>query len=100
MCARARQLAERLGDGQALFTALWGAGCCDASHQTPEEMLERVQELVTVAQQLEDPGCLIVALDTVGSTYYFLARPAQARPYFARAQALFDPQKHRSLALQ
>jgi predicted ATPase len=90
----ARQLCQHLEDPQRLFPVLrglWNYYCVRAEYQTARALGE---QLLTLAQQAQDPAMLVVAHKTWGVTLYYLGAVASAHTHFAQAMALYDPLQH------
>jgi predicted ATPase len=66
-----------------------------AALQTARELSE---QLLSLAQRIQDPALLLVAHRSMGFTLHFLGEEAPARAYLEQGMALYDPQQHRSLA--
>jgi len=96
--ARARELCQQVGETPQLFPMLWGLWYFHngrAEHQTAQELGE---QLLSLAQHLQDSALLIVAHRALGNTFYHLGELTQARAHLEQGIALYDPQQHRSLA--
>jgi adenylate cyclase len=59
---------------------------------------ELAEQLLVLAQRLQDPMHLIEAYRALGNTLFWLGEFAPARVYLEQAIALYDVQQHRSLA--
>ena len=59
---------------------------------------ELAEQLLVLAQRLQDPVYLIEAYLALGNTLFWLGEFALARVYLEQAIALYDVQQHRSLA--
>jgi predicted ATPase len=59
---------------------------------------ELAEQLLVLAQRLQDPGYLIEAYRALGNTLFWLGEFAPARVYLEQAIALYDVQQQRSLA--
>src|SRR5215813_14057092 len=96
--ARARALCQQSGETPGLFSALrglWVFNEARAEHQTARQLAE---QLLTLAQTLQDPMLLIEAHRALGNTLFWLGEFASARTHLEQGMALYDPQQHRSLA--
>ena len=97
--AHARQLCQHLEDPQQRFTALrglWNYYIVHAEHQTAHALGE---QLLTLAQQAQDPAMLVAAHRALGTTLSLLGVPASAHTHLAQGMALYDPQQHRVAAV-
>jgi predicted ATPase len=95
---RARQFCAQLDDPHQLFPilrGLWNYYNGRAEYQTAHALGE---QLLTLAQQAQDPAMLGVAHRPLGSTLFFLGTPASAQIHFAQGIALYDPTHHRPSA--
>jgi class 3 adenylate cyclase/predicted ATPase len=95
---RARQLCQQEGEISQLFPTLWGLGLfylLRAELQTTHELGE---QLLTLAQNAQDPALLLEAHYTLGVSLFFLGEPARARPHLEQCTTLYDIQQHGSHA--
>ena len=96
--ARARELCQQVGETPQLFPMLWGLWYFHngrAAHQTAQELGE---QLLSLAQHIQDSAFLVVAHRALGNTLYHLGELTGARAHLEQGMALYDPQQHRSLA--
>jgi len=56
-------------------------------------------QLLALAEQVQDPGMLLVAYHSLGTTLYNLGAVASAQTLFAQGIPLYAPQQHRASAL-
>jgi predicted ATPase len=54
------------------------------------------EQLLTLAQQTQDPAMLMVAHRALGGTSFYLGAAADAHTHFAQGMTLYDPQHHRA----
>jgi predicted ATPase len=95
--ARARELCQKVGSPPQLCPALWGSwyfSLVGADFQTARELGE---QLLALAQDLQDPAHLLLAHRVLGHTLFFPGGLAQARAHLERGMALYDSRRHRSL---
>jgi TOMM system kinase/cyclase fusion protein len=95
---RAQQLCERLEEPHQLFPALrglWNNYHVRAEYQTAHELGE---QLLTLAQQAQDPAMLVAAHRALGTTLFFMGAVPSAQTHFAQGIALYDSQQHRAAA--
>jgi predicted ATPase len=95
---RARQLCQHLADPQQLFPSLrglWNYYQVRAEYQTAHAL---AAQLLTLAQQAQDPAMLLAAHRALGSTLFYLGETAIAHTHYTQGMALYDPQQHRALA--
>jgi class 3 adenylate cyclase/predicted ATPase len=96
--AHARQLCQSLDNPHQLFPVLYGLWnyCCAGSElQTAYTLGE---QLLTLAQQVQDPVMLVAGYRAVGLTLFFLGGAVSAHTYLTQGLALYDPQQHRAHA--
>jgi TOMM system kinase/cyclase fusion protein len=96
--ARARELCQQVGQTPQLFPVLWGLWYFHngrAEHQTAQELGE---QLLNLAQHIQDSALLVMAYRALGNTLYHLGELAPARVHLEQGMALYDSQQHRSLA--
>ena len=96
---RAQHLCEHLAAPHQLFPVLrglWNYYLMHAEYQTAHALGE---QLLTLAQQVQDSAMLLAAYRTLGSTLFYLGAAASALAHFAQGMALYDPQQHRASAL-
>jgi predicted ATPase len=94
--SRARHLCQHLEEPQQLFPALRGLWHYYNVHAEYQMAHTLAQQLLTLAQQVQDPGMLLVASRVLGTTLYWLGAVASASRYFAQGIALYDAQQHRT----
>ena len=94
----ARQLCQSLENAHQLFTVLrglWNYYCVRAEHQTAHALGE---QLLTLAQQIQDSAMLVAVHRALGATLYNLGTVAEAHTHFTQGIALYDPPQHRTYA--
>ena len=74
-----------------------GVLCCAGGVQTARELGE---QLLSLAQSVQDPTLLVVAHYGLGMTLFCLGEFASAREHLEQGIALYDPQQHRSSCLR
>ena len=92
----ARQLCQHLEDPHQLFPVLrglWHYYNVRAEQQTAHALGE---QLLTLAQQVQDAAMLVAAHRALGTTLFYLGAVASAHTHFAQGMALYDPQQHRA----
>src|SRR5262249_25902124 len=67
-----------------------------AEYQTAHTLGE---QLLTLAQQAQDPALLVAAHRALGSTLFWLGAITSAHTHLAQGMALYDPQQHRASTL-
>src|SRR5262249_50316193 len=95
---RARQLCHYLEDPYQLFPVL--RGLWNYYQVRPELQTAHTlgQQLLTLAQQVQDSAMLVAAHRALGSTLFHLGAPALAHTHFTQGLALHNPQQHRASA--
>ena len=94
----ARQLCQHLEDPQQLFPVLrglWMYYHVRAEHQTAHELGE---QLMALAQQVQDAAMLLAAHRALGATLFWLGSLAAAHAHFTQGIALYDPKQHPAFA--
>ncbi len=98
---RARELCQQVGATRRLFRVLWGLAMVYALRSgTMQRAREFAEELVEVAEQLQDPAYLLLAYDALGSILRYLGDHISGLAYLEQAIALYDPEKHHSLTFR
>jgi TOMM system kinase/cyclase fusion protein len=92
----AQQLCQHLEDPYQLFPVLRGLW----SYYLVRAEYQRVHalgaQLLTLAQQDQDPAILLEAHRALGATLVFLGAGATAQMHLAQGIALYDPKQHRA----
>jgi predicted ATPase len=98
---RARELCAQLGDPtEDLFSALYGLWGTHLLRGELRRSYELAEQLLRRAETAHDAGLLIYARYTLGSTSYFMGETPLARKHIELAFPLYDPERHRPLALR
>jgi class 3 adenylate cyclase/predicted ATPase len=95
---RARELCERIGDTPQLFPVLrglWMFYLVRSDLQTAREMGE---QLLQLAQRVQQPAFLLEAHRALGMTRFFLGEFPTARVHLEQGIALYDLTQHRTHA--
>jgi predicted ATPase len=95
---QARHLCEHLDDPHQLFPVLrglWSYYLVRAEYQTAHPLGE---QLLSLAQQIQDPAMLMEAHRALGATLFHLGAVASAHTHLTQGMALHDPQQHRASA--
>jgi predicted ATPase len=98
--ARARELCQQVGSSSQLFPALWGSWYFSLVGADFQRARELGEQLLALAQDLQDPAHLLLAHRVLGHTLYYPGGLAQARAHLERGMALYDSLRHRSLVSQ
>jgi predicted ATPase len=96
---RARQLYEHLGERPQLFPALFGLW--RSAHVRGQLPMARElgEQLLSLANAQEDPVLLVEAHGPLGQTLCMHGEPTLAWEHLRRVVALYEPQRHRALAV-
>ena len=96
--ARAVDLARRVGDNSTLFPVLFGLRSFHLVRGELSQARELGQQLLSLAQTLEDSGLTVKANLAQGHTLSLLGELPSGQKHLERAIALYNPQKHRTHA--
>ena len=96
---RARQLCQHLEEPQQLFPVLRGLHIYYHVRAELQAAHTLGDQLLALAEQVQDPGMLLVAYHSLGTTLYNLGAVASAQTLFAQGIVLYAPQQHRASAL-
>jgi predicted ATPase len=96
--SRARALCQQVGETPQLFPALWGLWAFYHNRAEYQAARELGDQLLSVAQSTHDPAFPLVALQALGVTLFYLGEFALAQECLEKGVALYDPQKHCTLA--
>jgi class 3 adenylate cyclase/predicted ATPase len=95
--ARARELCQQMGETLRLFpvlVGLWGFYNMRAELDTARQL---AQQLLSIAEDRQDPDLLLIAHDTLGENMYSGGEFVPARTHLERASSLYDSARHGSL---
>ena len=95
---RARELCEQVGETPQLFPVMFGLWRFYHMRSDLRTMRELAEQLMSLAQNVQDPGLLLEAHRALGATLFFLGEVDQSQAHLERAIAIYDPQQHRSHA--
>ena len=93
---RARQICQHLEEPPQLFPVLrglWNYYLIRAEYHTAHELGE---QLLILAQQVQDAAMLVAAHRALGTTLFWLGAIAAAHTHCVQGIALYDPQQHRA----
>src|SRR5215467_13965659 len=96
---RARQLCEPLEDPQRLFPVLRGLHGYYNVRAELQMAHALSEQLLTLAQQVQDATMLVAAHRALGTTLCWLGAVASAQTHFAQGIALYHSQQHRAAVL-
>src|SRR5262245_19450173 len=92
----ARQLCDHLEDPYQLFPVLRGLWNYYNVRAEPQTAHALGEQLLTLAEQVQDSAMLLAAHRALGATLFFLGTVASAHTHFTQGIALYDPQQHRA----
>jgi len=92
---RARELSQRVGEPRQLFRALWGLWRFHNNRAELQTARELGQQLLTLAQRVQDPALLLEAHHALWPTLFAAGELASAHGHLEQGMALYDPHQHR-----
>lgn len=96
---RAREISHEDSDSEHHFLAVWGLWVFHLVRGPLAQASELAENLLSLANQQQNPDLLIRAYESVGSTYSFLGRFDEAKTHLLAAKSLYDPMRYRSQVL-
>jgi class 3 adenylate cyclase/predicted ATPase len=96
--ARARELAEQLGEPIELFQALWGLWLHMMGRGRHTAARPVAEELLTVAERLGDPALRLEAHHAMCPSTFWVGEVEATRRHGEQGMALYDREQHRALA--
>jgi predicted ATPase len=96
--ARVRELSQLAGDTPQLFPLLWGLFSFYMLRGQFQTALALGEQLLALAQRIQDTAFLLGAHSALGSTLFYLGEPVLAREHLEQGIVLYDPQQQRSHA--
>jgi predicted ATPase len=98
--ARARTLCQQMGNIPQLFPVLMGLWVFHFVRAELSTAREISEQLLHLAHNAQDPALLLEAHNALGHTLFHLGELVAAQSHLEQAIACYDPQQHRSHALQ
>jgi predicted ATPase/DNA-binding winged helix-turn-helix (wHTH) protein len=95
---RARELCRPVGEPRQLFPVLWGLWRFYNYRAELQRSRELGKQLLTLAQQVQDPALLLEAHHALWPTMFYLGELTAGREHLEQGMALYDPEHHRSHA--
>jgi predicted ATPase/DNA-binding winged helix-turn-helix (wHTH) protein len=95
---RAQELCQQIGDTPQLFPAVWGLFLFRRSRGEIDRAHGFATRLLALARATSDPGLLIEAHHSLWATLFARGELVAAREHVSQALALYDPDRHMSLA--
>jgi predicted ATPase len=97
---RTRELCEQLGDSTELFPALYGLCTVRLLRGEVRKAYELAEQLLLLAQTVNDPTLLPHAQHSVGSNSYWMGEFLSAREHLESAIMLYDPKPDQPLIVR
>ena len=97
---RARELCRQVGETSQLLPVLWGLWLLFLQRGDLQTARELGTQLFSLAQQVQDPALLLQAHHALWATSFWFGELALARAHSEHGIALYDSQRHRSLAFR
>jgi predicted ATPase len=95
---RAQTLCLQSGATDQLIPILWGLRLLYLNRAEYRKSQELAQQLLTLAQHRADDTLLLYAHMALGTTLFWQGQLHDALPHLEQCLALYDPQRHHSLA--
>jgi TOMM system kinase/cyclase fusion protein len=92
--SRARELCQQGGETPQLFRMLWGLWHSHVVRAELQAVREWSEELLTLAQHLQDPMYLLGAHFALGSILLYLGEVPLSRQQWEQSLPLYDPSQH------
>ncbi|HEV8711510.1 MAG TPA: hypothetical protein VGX03_01620, partial [Candidatus Binatia bacterium] len=96
--ARTRDLCQQIGNTPQLFSALFGLWLLYYTRAEQQTARDLAEQLLTLAQSVQDPALLLEAHYVLGATLWALGELAPAREHLEQSIALYNPRQHHSSA--
>jgi predicted ATPase len=97
--SRARELCQLVGETPQLFPVIWGLYQYSLARADYQACLELGQQLLALAQKLQDSAFLLLAHHALANTYGFAGDFEAARVHGEQEMLIYVPAQHHSLAL-
>jgi predicted ATPase len=95
--SRAQYLWQQVGETAQLFPVLWGLGHFHVVRGEPQIARELGAQLLTLAQQHQEPTYFLAAHFMLGNALTTLGALEPALTHWEQTFALYDPQQHQAL---
>jgi TOMM system kinase/cyclase fusion protein len=96
--SRAQHLCQQIGETAQLFPVLWGLWHFHAVRGEPQTARELGEQLLTLAQQHQEPAYFLAAHFMLGGALTQLGALAPALTHWEQTFALYDRQQHHALS--
>ena len=97
---RAQELCQQLGETPHSFQVLRGLWVVHEMRAELRAARELSEQLLVLAQDLDDPDLLIEVHRALGNTLLWVGEFAHAQEHLHKALALHNPEQHKALAFQ
>jgi predicted ATPase len=95
--SRAQHLCQQIGETAQLFPVLWGLWHFHAVRAEPQTARELGEQLLTLAQQQQEPAYVLAAHFMLGGALTNLGALVSALAHWEQTFGLYDPQQHHAL---
>jgi len=95
--SRAQHLCQQVGETAQLFPVLWGLWHFHAVRGEPQTARELGEQLLTLAQQHQEPAYFLAAHFMLGGALTQLGALVSALTHWEQTFALYNPQQHHAL---
>ncbi len=95
---RARELCQQVGETSQLFPVIWGLYQYWLARADYETCRELGQQLLALAQRLQDSTFLLLAHHSLANTYGFAGDFEASRTHAEQEMLIYVPERHHSLA--
>ena len=95
---RARELCRQVGETPQLFPVIWGLYQYWLARADYETCRELGQQLLALAQRLQDPAFLLLAHHSLANTFGFAGDFEASRRHLEQEMLIYVPEQHHSLA--
>ncbi|MSP12518.1 MAG: adenylate/guanylate cyclase domain-containing protein [Chloroflexi bacterium] len=92
--SRAQALCQQLGTKEQIFQALYGFCSVCLVRGNVRQVYEITHQLLAIAEELQQPGYLVVAHHVAALTLSLLGRLGLAREHFDKVLAFYDSSQH------
>ena len=91
---RAQELCQRMGEPPQLASVLFGLCMVNELRGEVQKGLVLAEQLLTLAQKVQNPGLLLRSHMALGNVLYFIGDFTAARRHLEQALTIYDPDKH------
>jgi predicted ATPase len=98
--ARARELCQQVGETPQIFPTLYGLYYFHVIRAEFQLAREQAEQLLHLAQRLQDPSLLLVAHQALAGALFHLGEITLTHAHLEQGMALYDPQQYHALAFR